>query len=60
MEIEEQLAVDAGSEHESDIGEERGRKRRRGGEVGRDWKCDVEGCSKDFKSVSCHTLDGSF
>ncbi|KAI0278602.1 hypothetical protein BGY98DRAFT_972941 [Russula aff. rugulosa BPL654] len=26
------------------------RKRRRGGEVGRDWKCEVEGCAKDFKS----------
>jgi general transcription factor IIIA len=26
-------------------------KRRRGGEVGRDWKCDVGGCTKDFKSV---------
>ena len=26
-------------------------KRRRGGEVGRDWKCEVEGCTKDFKSV---------
>lgn len=30
---------------------ERPRKRRRGGEVGRDWVCEVEGCSKDFKSV---------
>ena len=27
------------------------RKRRRGGEVGRDWRCEVEGCAKDFKSV---------
>ncbi|RDB25312.1 Transcription factor IIIA [Hypsizygus marmoreus] len=26
------------------------RKRRRGGEIGRDWKCDVDGCDKDFKS----------
>jgi general transcription factor IIIA len=26
-------------------------KRRRGGEIGRDWKCDVEGCERDFKSV---------
>ncbi|KAF9018466.1 hypothetical protein BDZ89DRAFT_1165183 [Hymenopellis radicata] len=26
------------------------RKKRRGGELGRDWVCDVEGCSKDFKS----------
>jgi hypothetical protein len=27
------------------------RKRRRGGEVGRDWKCTEDGCDKDFKSV---------
>lgn len=27
------------------------RKMRRGGEVGRDWVCDVNGCGKDFKSV---------
>jgi general transcription factor IIIA len=27
------------------------RKRRRGGELGRDWKCDFAGCDKDFKSV---------
>ncbi len=32
------------------------RKKRRGGEVGRDWVCDVEGCSKDFKSVSARVL----
>lgn len=25
-------------------------KRRRGGEIGRDWKCDVDDCDKDFKS----------
>lgn len=27
------------------------RKRRRGGDMGRDWKCEVDGCTKDFKSV---------
>jgi hypothetical protein len=27
-------------------------KKRRGGDWGRDWKCDHEGCSKEFKSVS--------
>lgn len=27
-------------------------KKRRGGDWGRDWKCDYGGCSKDFKSVS--------
>lgn len=26
-------------------------KKRRGGEHGRDWACDFEGCAKDFKSV---------
>lgn len=35
-------------------------KRRRGGEWGRDWICDFEGCTKDFKSVSmlpwCHYM----
>ncbi|KAI0778057.1 hypothetical protein BD413DRAFT_506447 [Trametes elegans] len=30
--------------------EERPHKRRRGGEVGRDWACEVPGCGKDFKS----------
>ena len=28
------------------------KKKRRGGEQGRDWQCDVPGCDKDFKSVS--------
>lgn len=32
------------------------KKRRRGGEHGRDWKCEVEGCEKDFKSVRIHAL----
>ncbi|KAJ4483747.1 hypothetical protein J3R30DRAFT_3451192 [Lentinula aciculospora] len=36
---------------ESDEEDERPlKKRRRGGEHGRDWKCRVEGCGKDFKS----------
>ncbi|KAI0065732.1 hypothetical protein BV25DRAFT_1879591 [Artomyces pyxidatus] len=30
--------------------EEQPLKRRRGGEIGRDWKCEEEGCTKDFKS----------
>ncbi|KAI0651729.1 hypothetical protein C8Q79DRAFT_897834 [Trametes meyenii] len=34
----------SGSDHE------RPHKRRRGGELGRDWVCEVEGCGKDFKS----------
>ena len=32
------------------------RKRRRGGEVGRDWVCKVDGCGKDFKSVILRLL----
>ncbi|KAJ8696715.1 hypothetical protein PTI98_006561 [Pleurotus ostreatus] len=28
------------------------RKKRRGGELGRDWKCDVDTCDKSFKSVN--------
>ncbi|KAL1710673.1 hypothetical protein EV121DRAFT_192394 [Schizophyllum commune] len=31
------------------------RKKRRGGEVGRDWKCEVVGCGKDFKSKKALT-----
>jgi len=44
------------SDHEDDAtadqseSDHRPRKRRRGGEVGRDWACDVPGCGKDFKS----------
>ncbi|KAJ7690695.1 hypothetical protein B0H17DRAFT_935848 [Mycena rosella] len=35
--------------------EERPRKRRRGGELGRDWKCEVGDCTKDFKSKKALT-----
>ena len=52
LKLHEQRAIE---EHEHTSSEEDGevipRKRRRGGEVGRDWKCEVEGCTKDFKSV---------
>jgi general transcription factor IIIA len=38
-------------------------KRPRGGTVGRDWVCDIDGCTKDFKSVRyllyMHTLNHS-
>jgi hypothetical protein len=37
-------AVDSGDDGPS-------RKKRRGGNLGRDWKCEVDGCEKDFKSV---------
>jgi len=33
----------------------RPRKRRRGGELGRDWTCDIVGCGKDFKSKKALT-----
>jgi len=50
---EQRVLEDILSEHEDGSSEEDAppRKRRRGGEVGRDWKCEVEGCTKDFKSV---------
>ena len=58
LKIHEQRAVEedlkaAGSDGEDDS---RGDlapppKKRRGGEIGRDWICDMEGCTKDFKSV---------
>ncbi|EIM87837.1 uncharacterized protein STEHIDRAFT_120110 [Stereum hirsutum FP-91666 SS1] len=41
---------DAEEDGEGDGDDERPTKRRRGGEVGRDWKCEEEGCIKDFKS----------
>lgn len=33
------------------------KKRRRGGEIGRDWVCEEIDCGKDFKSVSKAYLD---
>ena len=41
------------STHECDADDEGegATKRRRGGEIGRDWKCTEPGCDKDFKSV---------
>jgi hypothetical protein len=41
---------------EGDEGDARPKKRRRGGGMGWDWKCEVEGCGKDFKSVSIYCL----
>lgn len=51
MKLHEQRDLE--NEHEDGSSEEDKppRKRRRGGGVGRDWKCEVEGCAKDFKSV---------
>jgi general transcription factor IIIA len=58
---ESALAIEADDEDEDDISsceEDRAmesrpaKKRRRGGELGRDFVCEVEDCGKDFKSVS--------
>ncbi|KAJ3524427.1 hypothetical protein NM688_g8565 [Phlebia brevispora] len=52
-EVEKGLRID-----ESDVEDdpdEPPRKRRRGGIVGRDWICNVEGCRKDFKSKKALT-----
>ncbi|KAJ7600890.1 hypothetical protein C8J56DRAFT_813832 [Mycena floridula] len=41
-----------------DLDEEPAHKKRRGGELGRDWVCDAENCDKDFKSkkaLATHT-----
>ncbi|KAJ7729544.1 hypothetical protein DFH07DRAFT_850197 [Mycena maculata] len=53
---EQQIAdaeIDAGIASDSE--DERPRKKRRGGEVGRDWRCEVDGCTKDFKSKKALT-----
>ncbi|KAJ8076902.1 hypothetical protein PM082_001325 [Marasmius tenuissimus] len=42
-----EAALDAS---DAEDGDTRPRKQRRGGEIGRDWKCEWEGCGKDFKS----------
>ncbi|KAF8273012.1 hypothetical protein EI94DRAFT_1677407 [Lactarius quietus] len=56
LRLHEQKAIEQ-QEHASSEGEEDAlpRKRRRGGEVGRDWKCEVEECTKDFKSKKALT-----
>ncbi|KAA1477311.1 hypothetical protein DENSPDRAFT_875196 [Dentipellis sp. KUC8613] len=43
---EDAMHVDEASSDEDDPPQ----KRRRGGELGRDWKCEEDGCEKDFKS----------
>lgn len=54
-EVEGGLYEDNGEE-EDDV-ERTPKRRRRGGEFGRDWKCEIEGCGKDFKSVSVFDID---
>ncbi|EKM60953.1 uncharacterized protein PHACADRAFT_133931 [Phanerochaete carnosa HHB-10118-sp] len=52
IEVEEAIAADSDADS---IFSEPPRKKRRGGEIGRDWKCDAEGCVKDFKSKKALT-----
>ncbi|TFK44446.1 transcription factor iiia [Crucibulum laeve] len=54
QELEQDIyAVAKGSDNEAE--DEPLRKKRRGGEIGRDWKCAVDGCGKDFKSKKALT-----
>ncbi|TFY83517.1 hypothetical protein EWM64_g506 [Hericium alpestre] len=52
-EIEDTMQVDEGNDSGDE--DEPPKKRRRGGELGRDWKCEEEGCEKDFKSKKALT-----
>ena len=55
LRLHDEDAVEELAKDESDEGtdlDEPPPKKLRGGHVGRDWVCDVEGCGKDFKSVS--------
>jgi hypothetical protein len=54
MKVHEQRDAEEAMEQEEgpEEGEARSRKRRRGGEVGRDFTCEEDGCDKAFKSVS--------
>ncbi|KAJ3569593.1 hypothetical protein NP233_g4941 [Leucocoprinus birnbaumii] len=49
MEILEDDSADDEADHQP-------AKRRRGGDWGRDWKCDFENCAKDFKSKKALTV----
>lgn len=52
LKIHEGRKVDGHLDGEEDApSDEPERKKRRGGDHGRDWVCDFEGCAKDFKSV---------
>ncbi|KAF9460752.1 hypothetical protein BDZ94DRAFT_1222680 [Collybia nuda] len=55
--LESELDFEMGLDKD-EAGGQHPRKRRRGGEIGRDWTCNVEGCGKDFKSkraLATHT-----
>ena len=54
MKLHDEREAELESETSRHIGEnddEPLKKKRRGGDQGRDWQCDVLGCDKDFKSV---------
>ncbi|KAI0043129.1 hypothetical protein FA95DRAFT_1563607 [Auriscalpium vulgare] len=53
LKVHEQREMEASDSDED--GGERPRKRRRGGEIGRDWRCREPGCTKDFKSKKALT-----
>ncbi|KAJ7350369.1 hypothetical protein DFH08DRAFT_108230 [Mycena albidolilacea] len=56
--IHEQQAAEAvidSTMNTKDVDGEPPRKKRRGGELGRDWKCEFDGCTKDFKSKKALT-----
>ncbi|KZW00201.1 hypothetical protein EXIGLDRAFT_722267 [Exidia glandulosa HHB12029] len=47
--VDDELVPSDESEEDEDL-DERPRKRRRGGEIGRDWRCAIDDCPKAFKS----------
>lgn len=53
LKVHEGRDVDARLDDEEDAVNDDGPvvKKRRGGDHGRDWICDFDGCTKDFKSV---------
>ena len=55
-ERETELRLEA-TQHLGENDDEPLKKKRRGGEQGRDWQCDVPGCDKDFKSVRTIVVD---
>ncbi|KAF7375899.1 Transcription factor IIIA [Mycena sanguinolenta] len=53
--LHEQQTAEASIDAMNNVDGEPPLKKRRGGELGRDWKCDVDGCTKDFKSKKALT-----
>ena len=59
-EIEDAMNAQVRNELGDDEDDGRELKKRRGGEVGRDWRCEEVDCEKKFKSVSIITFSGVF